>query len=775
MRKFSEVILCEKATQADIFKKIFNLTSSIDIQGRPGVFYDREGGIAVVNESGHIIGLKPPQHYKSELAKGWSLSALPILPKPDEFAFEVQDNAKSKRLLACIEMALVKIGTDEIVIATDNDKEGELLGWEVLRLLGVEDHPNKTRMLYSEINEKAMKEAYDKKVSAESFRSRFQAGLARLFCDWMFGMNITMALTVANQDKIPQGAPINSGRVIFAISYILYLRENEILNFKPQDYYNIPATFSSPEGNYSGRLIIPEQVKDPETGYLINKASALKIAAAVKQIGKGQVIVYEAGKKSSKPPKGYDRTGLTSHLSRKFKMKLDTAGQSMQTLYGERGLLTYPRVDVVELDEKMHANMPAYIEAIKTNLRNAPQLDEKRKALYEKVFSALDLSRKSSIWKKGIADTEAHHAIIPTAEVAPKMSDLSNAEFIVYEEAAKRLLMQFLPDYEYSSTQIKTQVARGIVFNSSGTTPLRLGWKIFDRPEKDENSDDQGGLLPPLKKGQVVSVVKSELEASTTKVPKRYSEAELLEILKKPQRFIKNTELMKRLKKVEIGTSATRESHVTELETKGYYNKKKDGEGKKAVDRIFPTMKLMEVIKIAPPYFLRPEVSAYWEDAFLRIEKEPSYFDTFMQGQYDLLNRFFKELEEGKFRLGKAIGGKSVPCDPPCKGNRFLKMIKSKKKGAKPFKIWSCQVCDTAKFDDDGKPGSLMGAPRSGGSNPINKSGKSAPCPKCKKSKVYLQIIPNKSFKVWRCEDDKCKASFFDSKGKVGDEMKPRK
>ena len=671
---------------------------------------------------------------------------------------------------------LVKVGTDEIVIATDNDKEGELLGWEVLRLLKVEDHPNKTRMLYSEINEKAMKEAYDKKVSAESFRARFQAGLARLFCDWMFGMNITMALTVANQDKIAPGTPINSGRVIFAISYILYLRENEILGFKPQDYYNIPATFSSPEGNYKGRLIIPEQVKDPDTGYLINKQSAMKIAAAVKQIGKGQVVEYEAGRKKSKPPKGYDRTGLTSHLSRKFKMKLDVAGKSMQSLYGERGLLTYPRVDVVELDEKMHAKMPAYIEAIKTNLRNATQLDDNKKALYEKVFGALDLTRKSSIWKKGIADTEAHHAIIPTAEVAPNMGDLSASEFIVYEEAAKRLLMQFLPDYEYSSTQIKTQVAKNIVFNSSGTTPLRLGWKIFDRPEKEEASEDQGGLLPPLKKGQVVSVVNSELEVSTTKVPKRYSESELLDILKKPQRFIKNTELMKRLKKVEIGTSATRESHVTELETKGYYNKKKDGEGKKAIERIFPTAKLMEVIKIAPPYFLRPEVSAYWEDAFLRIEKEPSYFDTFMKGQYDLLRRFFKELDEGKFRLGKSIGGKSVPCDSPCKGNRFLKTVTPKKKGSKPFKIWTCGVCDTARFDNEGKPGGLLGAPgEGGGKKPMSKSGKSAPCPKCKKSKVYLQTIPNKSFKLWKCEDEKCGAVYFDNKGKIGNEMKKRK
>lgn len=777
MDKFSQVILCEKATQAEIFKKIFNLRKSVEVDGRPGVYYDKERGIAVVNESGHIIGLKPPAFYSESMREnGWSLEALPILPKPDEFKFEVQDNAKSKRLLKCIKMALVDIGTDEIIIATDNDKEGELLGWEVLRLLGVEDHPNKTRMLYSEINDKAMKEAYDNKVSAAPFENRFKAGLARLFCDWMFGMNITMALTVANQGMLPQGSPLNSGRVIFAISYILYLRENEILSFTPQDYYNVTATFKAPEGSYKGRLIVPEQVKDEVTGYLISKPTALKIADAVKRSGRGKVVEYEAGRKAKKPPKGYDRTGLTSHLSRKFKMKLEVAGNSMQQLYGEYGLLTYPRVDVIELDSEMHAKMPAYINAIKTNLRNAPQLGESQKALYEKVFAMLDLSKKSSIWKKGIKDTEAHHAIIPTAEVCSNMGALKPSEFTVYEEAAKRLLMQFLPDYEYFSTNIKTQVAKNIIFKSSGTTPKRLGWRIFDRPEKDDDSDDQGSVLPPLKKEQIVDITKSDLETSTTTVPKRYSEAELLDILKKPNGFIQNKELMKRLKKVEIGTSATRESHVTELETKGYYSKKKDGNGKSAVDRLFPTAKLMEVIRIAPSYFLRPEVSAYWEDAFLRIEKEPEYFDVFMEGQYKMLNRFFAELNQGQFRISKPIGGNFVSCDEPCKGFRFLKTIKPKKKGSKPFKLWSCAVCNTGKFDEDGKPGALLGAPgSSGGKKPINKSGKSAPCPKCKKSKVYLQTIPNKSFKLWSCEDEKCKAAYFDSKGKIGNEMKPKK
>ena len=463
------------------------------------------------------------------------------------------------------------------------------------------------------------------------------AGLARLYCDWLFGMNITMALSVANKAFIPPGTPVNSGRVIFAISYILYLRENEILNFKPQTYYNIKATFNAPEGSYKGRLVIPEKLKDEATGFLINESIAAKIMAAVEKSGKGTVVDYTAGLKTSKPPKGYDRTGFTSHLSKKHKLKLDVSGNTLQSLYETHGLLTYPRVDIVEIDEEMHAKMPQYIGAIKTNIRNAPHLDEKKKAFYEKVFTLLDLSRKSSIWKKGVSVGEAHHAIIPTAEVAPDMSVLSNVEFTVYEEAAKRLLMQFLPDYEYFSTNISTEVVSGIVFKSSGNTPRRLGWKVFDRPEKDDESEDQGDTLPPLQKGQVVGVTDSELEKGVTKVPKRYSDPELLDILKKPARFMQNKELLKRLGKVQIGTSATREAHVMELEKKGYYQRKLDGVGKKKVERLFPTPKLMEVIRVAPPYFLRPEVSAYWEDAFMRIEKEPEYFDVFMKGQYDLL------------------------------------------------------------------------------------------------------------------------------------------
>ena len=774
MQKFKQVMITEKASQAKIIVELFKMKKSIVIDGRPTVYYDKEGGKAVVNQSGHIVELMPPHYYQSKIkGEKWKdiIDQLPVIPKPDEWKWQVKPNALCRRLLKGVKKAIVEIGCEEIIIASDNDKEGELLGWEVLFFYNQENHPNITRMLYAELTVKALKKAHDEKCDARQFLPRCYAGFARLFSDWLLGMNVTIALSGVNDAFIPPREPLNAGRVIFCMSYLIWLKEESIKNFVPQTYFTHSVVFSTgAKKKYKATVEMPERFLDKTSGRLINQEWAAKIVAHIKAKKIGEVVSFDKLKKQTPQPLGFDTTSLDKHLNKSYGLSLERITKATQALYEHKGLITYPRVEVKNVDLNEHANMPNYIAAMAQNLINAPQLSPERREWYKKVFNALNPEVKSKIWKKGIADEEAHHAIIPTSEKR-SLTDLTEDEFLVYEEVCKRLIMQFFPPYEYSSTTVVTHIG-GFNCKSNGTTPLRKGWKVLQSTsDKEDDADDEADdSIPILSVGEQVAVAKVDSDKKVTKIPLRYTIPSLLDDMENPNKYIKNRAVLKVIKKVQIGTGATRKPHLIELKSKGFYAFKKEGKGKKAKEYIHPTEKLTALVSIAPGYFLYPETSAFWEDGFAKIEKDMSHFEPFMKQQAALLKRFFGDLNAGQFRLDKPFSGKYQSCKSPCDGFVFFKKIPKKK-----YDLWTCGKCDSAYFDDKGSLGPKLGDYSSDNNKPRAKPTVFKDCPECKKDKVGLIEVPSKKYSFWQCQDGKCGAGFFDSKGELGNKMKPRK
>jgi|TARA_B110000196_G_scaffold133170_1_gene115325 DNA topoisomerase-3 len=768
---FKEVIICEKKTQKDIFVKLFNLRKAHRVGDYNVAFYDNENGICVTHQSGHLLEQAPPEFYQPSLKrenKGWNVEDLPVMPKLGDFKLFPKKDKRAKALLAGIKWALVDCGRPaEITLAVDNDKEGELLGWEVLDYLRCINHPNISRMLYSALTPDAIQKAYNEKDPGSKWYSRYQAGLARSLMDWLIGMNVTMALSVINTEVLPPFHPLNSGRVIFAMSYLLALRERAIASFTPQDYFNEEVIFNTPKGeSYVGRVEYPKEYLDPELGQLIDQNKAKAISEHIVKSGQGTVVDYKKENKKTGAPKGFHRTGFEIHMIKKFGMSLDDIDKAMQSLYSERALITYPRVEVVQLDTKMHADMPKYISAVAKNLAGATFLTDKEKELYQKAFKFADMSKVSKIWKKGIDDDESHHAIIPT-DMTADTSKLTKDEFLIYRELCDRLIIQFLPDYEYASTQVTTDV-NGVKCKSSGSTPLRMGWKALNREVDDD--DDRGDTIPLLEQGLKVSVAKSETKTSTTKQPKHYTEAEFLADLEKPGKYVKNRELLKKIKNLQIGTGGTRRNHVSLLSEKFFITHKKEGKGKKSVKRFIPTKKLLQLSDIVPDYFKLPETTAYWEDSFNEIQAGKLSLEDFMKRQTQFLARFFKQLNEGHFRISQPIVDDYNICPDPCGGFTFLQVLKKK-----DFNLWRCKRCEAAYIDANGKHGTKLG---SGGGTPraekkpLDKS-KSCPCPSCKKGTTYFKLLPNKSFNLWECEG--CKKVFFDKDDAPGNELSKKK
>jgi len=768
---FKEVIICEKKTQKDIFVKLFNLRKTHRVGEYNVAFYDNENGICVTHQSGHLLEQAPPEFYEHSLKKenkGWNIECLPVMPALKDFKLFPKKDKRAKALLAGIKWALVDCGKPaEITLAVDNDKEGELLGWEVLDYLRCINHPNISRMLYSALTPDAIQKAYNEKDPGSKWYSRYQAGLARSVMDWLIGMNVTMALSVINTEVLPPFHPLNSGRVIFAMSYLLALRERAISLFKPQDYFNEEVIFNTPKGDsYVGRVEYPKEYLDPELGHLIDPKKAGAIHEDILKSDHGTVVDYKKENKKTGAPKGFHRTGFEIHMIKKFGMSLDDIDKAMQSLYSERALITYPRVEVVQLDTKMHADMPKYISAVAKNLAGATFLTDKEKALYQKAFKIADMSKVSKIWKKGIDDDESHHAIIPT-DMTADTSKLTKDEFLIYRELCDRLIVQFLPDYEYASTQVTTDV-NGVKCKSSGSTPLRMGWKALNREVDDD--DDRGDTIPLLEQGLKVSVSKSDTKTSTTKQPKHYTEAEFLADLEKPGKYVKNRELLKRIKTLQIGTGGTRRNHVSLLSEKFFITHKKEGKGKKSVKRFIPTKKLLQLSEIVPDYFKLPETTAYWEDSFNEIQAGKLSLEDFMKRQTQFLARFFKQLNEGHFRISQPIVDEYNICPDPCGGFTFLQKLKKKN-----FDLWRCKRCNAAYIDSNGKHGTKLGSgdgqPRAE-KKPLDKS-KSCPCPSCKKGTTYFKLLPNKSFNLWECEG--CKKAFFDKDDAPGSELAKKK
>ena len=252
---FKVVILCEKPNQARTFASAYKLNQTKIIDKNRVAYYDREGGMCSVHLSGHLLELMPPQYYVPSLdktKKGWNLDDLPVIPGGSRWKLQPKYNSSAKErtriksLLAGIKWAMIDVGSPgEIAIAVDNDREGELLGWETLEFYGLTKHKNITRLMYSQVNEKTLIEAFDRRGPGSEWFTRYLAGLARSYADWLIGMNVTMAMSVDNKLMIPPFTTLNSGRVVYAICYILYVRSMSIKNYKPVDYYSEVVTFKT--------------------------------------------------------------------------------------------------------------------------------------------------------------------------------------------------------------------------------------------------------------------------------------------------------------------------------------------------------------------------------------------------------------------------------------------------------------------------------------------------------------------------------------------------
>jgi DNA topoisomerase-1 len=404
---------------------------------------------------------------------------------------------------------------DTIYIASDPDREGEAIGWHVMKLLG-NDATKVRRVLFHEITKKAVQKAIDQ--PGEIDMNKVNAQQARRVLDRLVGYKISPLLW----DKVRRG--LSAGRVQSVAMKMIVDREEEIKAFVPVEYWTFAARLSTqmPPPFFAKLTKI-----DGRKAEVPNEETARKLEAALKS---GKYVVTEVTRKERKqsaaPP------FITSTLQRtaynRFKWPVKRTMQVAQKLYegkelgssGFAGLITYMRTDSVRISDEALTEVRSYIAA-----KYGDDIIPDKPNFY-KV-------------KKAAQAQEAHEAIRPTSmDLDPeKVKDfLTREEYGLYKMIWDRFVASQMKPALFDVTDADITVAN-LTLRASGEVQKFAGFlAVFqDAPAEDDDENGDGRkndkALPPLNEGDVLQLLDLDTKQNFTQPPPRYTEATLVKAL----------------------------------------------------------------------------------------------------------------------------------------------------------------------------------------------------------------------------------------------------
>lgn len=658
-----------------------SLADFLKVKSKKSDHYICEGGI-VTWLYGHMLELVNASDYDERYGK-WVLDDLPILP--DEFKLRpVTDKKMGKTHVDnkykrdhFFSIKKLISDADEVVIATDPDAEGELLGMEVIYYLDYKG--TVSRILPTSLDDQTLSKCISNKFPAIKTDNLYKCGLARSHMDWIVGINVTRGLTTYNAGKI--NTPLNAGRVQSGVISILYENYISRLNFKAKPVYSLSSSGNVDGEKINFRVSLSSEDKlvldandekyDPERA--LSRVSEIVDALAGKS---GVVESCKKERKKTPPPLGYQISELQQECSKKFGYSAAETLAAVQKMY-EAKIVTYPRTDCSYMPEPQHQWAEKIIGSIS---KGYPELN---------FDSKIDLSRKTKTWND--KKIENHNAIMPTEVVA---SNLNDRESEVYKLIAKRYIVQFMEDYEYDRTEIVVDVD-GWKLNASGNVPVKDGWKaVADvvEDEDDTKEKESSQSLPLVNEGTEVNEIKVSKEEKKTTKPPLYTEAKLLSTLEKPYRLMKNKELSDTLRRREkgIGTGATIGNILANMERNKFFSR-----NKKSLEL---TDKGIVMGEITPPDLLDIDLTAELEVNLKNIEAGESTYESVITRYKSLVEDMISSIKSGGSELKKSLV-KTFPCTACEKGS----LVRRRRKSDKTY-FWVCLDCNTFYNDKVGRP-----------------------------------------------------------------------
>ena len=449
---------------------------------------------------GHLLGLKMPEDLNKKWEK-WQLETLPMLPK----FIGTKPLPKTRSQLKTIENLVKRKDINEIVIATDAGREGELVARWILQYV----HANKkvTRLWISSQTDKAVKQGFKELKPAEKYDNLYESALARATADWLVGLNVTRALTVKYQDNL------SAGRVQTPTLALVRRQEEKIEKFMPQKYYRIALRLGNQTAYMKQKNI-----------YAIKERDEAEKKKRHLDNFKGQIRNINSKVKREAAPLLYDLTELQREANKRYGYSAKKTLSLVQSLYEIHKVVSYPRTDSRYLSNDIKATLMERLQAIrKYDSRAEEAIKNKAKVILKKVFN-----------DSKVTD---HHALIPTEQV-PNYSKFSADEQKIYNLIVSRFLGIFAQPYTVEELRVVVTFDKD-EFIFVGKKVLDYGWKNKDASEE---------VALNLKKDTIVSP-NFTVEEKLTTPPSPLTEAGLLA----------------QMEKFGLGTPATRAEIIEKL------------------------------------------------------------------------------------------------------------------------------------------------------------------------------------------------------------------
>ncbi len=582
----SILVVCEKQNAAKRIADILSKGNAKETKSHnvPVYVFERNGkSYSIIGLRGHILELDYPEEYR-----GWHRI------KPRELT-HIAPEKKVSKTSRNIVTALKELGRkkEDIIVATDYDREGELIGVEGLDIIkNVNPKARVKRARFSALTSGEVESAFKNLLDVDYNLS--SSAESRQVVDLAWGATLTRFISIASN----QGGRdfLSVGRVQSPTLAIIVDREKEIEKFEPEPYWEIEALLDK-KGKFSAKH---------SKGKFMEEGKAKEVFEKVKSAEVGRVVKVNIKEKRDKPPAPYNTTAFLRDATRRG-FSAARAMSIAEDLY-TRGLISYPRTDNTVYPKSL-------------NLRNLLE------SLKESEFKseALELLENKQLKPtRGKTFATDHPPIHPTGSAQKK--ELNKNQWRIYELVVRRFFATLAKGSILEITNLNLDL-NGETFEAKGLKIKVFGWRKFF-----PYNNPKEIILPKIAEGDKVNILGVELIEDQTKPPNRYGQGSLIQ----------------EMERLGLGTKSTRHEIIQKLYERGYV--------KGSPPKPTPSgIAVIEALEEHARTITRARMTSTLEKDMALVAEGKKDFEDVVKESQDMLDKVFIILEENQEMIGSSI------------------------------------------------------------------------------------------------------------------------
>ncbi len=637
-----ELIITEKDNAARRIADILS-DSTADVERRSGVAVYRWGGRRVIGLSGHVVGVDFPPEYSE-----WrDVEPVELIDAP------IQKTPTREDIVGVLEDLAAE--ADRVVVATDYDREGELIGKEAYELVrGVDEDVPVDRVRFSSITQTEVKSAF-----ADPDELDFDlaaAGEARQVVDLVWGAALTRFLSLSARQLGEDFVSV--GRVQSPTLKLVVDREREIEAFDPEDYWELFADLATDDESFEAQYFYEDEDGN-EAERVWDEDAAREALEALSQAGTATVESVRRRTRTDSPPEPFNTTAFISAAG-SLGYSAQRAMSLAEDLY-TAGYVTYPRTDNTVYPDDLDPR------DLLADLSEHPSFGEDASSLLDGEVTPT----------RGDEETTDHPPIHPTGEL-PDRGALGEDEWNVYELVVRRFLATVADPATWAHLRV-VATAGDRSLKANGKRLVEAGYHdVYPYVDASES------YVPAVEEGQQLRVAEVRMEDKQTQPPRRYGQSRLIE----------------RMEAMGIGTKATRHNIVEKLYDRGYVED----------DPPRPTQLARAVVDAAEQYaeqIVSEEMTAQLEADMAAIAEGEATLADVTDESRELLSAVFEDLRDSREAVGDLLQ-ESLKADKalgPCPDCGAELLVRRSRQGSYFVGCDGYPDCEyTLPLPDTGKP-----------------------------------------------------------------------